>query len=242
MNMSMNMSMNTNEEMSIHSLNDELGIFLYNLIRLRNNAKITQQEMASLISSSHRNYQRMEKGEAEFSFSQILKISKILRCEVGDLYYFQKGENLKFTELSENYVASKLGLMEFVCFNEKFFHEFARKDVCLKIHDFALTTPYFTNNALPIIIKDSDWEVYNNSCEKLVSQENLLIKRKMGNLFKDKMFMVNLCNRIFRIEKASFYCQVETQFVVNGVERTHQKVFYVIRRPNNKLYVSATAI
>lgn len=234
--------MNVSKDAHIRDFNYEanLNIFLYNLVRLRQDAQFTQQDMACLISTSQRNYQRLEKGEAEFSFSQILKISKILNCEVGDLYDFKKVEIQKFNELSESYVANELGLMEFVCFNDRFFNEYLKRSTGKKIFDYALTNALFINNTIPITIKDCDWEVYNNSCEKFVTKENVLMKRKRGFAFKDKLLLLNLHNKILKIEKPAFYSEHEVPIIINGVEQTLEMVLYVVHDTNNQIYISGT--
>lgn len=240
--------MNVNAEVKIckeanpHSFNYDLSlkIFLYNLVRLREDAHFTQQDMASLISTSYRNYQRLEKGEAEFSFSQIFKISRILNCEVGDLYYFTKLQTPKFIELEEKYVANELGLMDFVCFNDRFFHGFSKKDAGEKILDYALRDPFYINHPLPISIKDFDWEIYNKSCTEIIKQNNVLAKRKRGFAVKDKLLLLNLYNKIFRIDKPAFYCQYETQLLLDGDEQRVDVVLFVVRNINNQFSISGT--
>lgn len=234
--------MNVNINGCIRDFNYEanLNIFLYNLIRLRQSASLTQRDMACLISTSQRNYQRLEKGEAEFSFSQIFKISKILNCEVGDLYHFKKVEIQKFNELSKSYVVNQLGLKEFVDFNDRFFNEYLKRSKSNKIIDYALTSALFIKKTIPITIKDCDWEVYNNACEKFITQENVLIKRKRGFAFKDKMLLLNLHNKILKIEKTEFYSEHEVLVSINGIDQTLEMILYVHRDIDKKLYISGT--
>ncbi|MGZ3787901.1 MAG: helix-turn-helix transcriptional regulator [Bacteriovorax sp.] len=218
----------------------DLKVFLTNLVVLRNEAKITQAKMASLISTSYRNYQRLEKGDAEFSFSQILKISNVLKCGVGDLFYFNKKTIQSLIMLTEAQVISEFNLKEFVDFNKMFFNAYFSMDSDENILNFTLRNLVFRNHQLPLCINDFDHEAYNIACEKFVSKKNILVKRKAGFAFKDQMKLLNLLDRLLLNEERSFYCKYSFVLIVDGEERAIETLAYITHDKNNQCYISMT--
>ena len=74
----------------------------YNLKRVREKQKITQQEVADFLGVDSKTYERWEKGKADIKSSYLPKIAEFLHVEIQDLFREKANEIVINQHYSDN--------------------------------------------------------------------------------------------------------------------------------------------
>ena len=83
----------------------------YNLKRVREKQRITQQEVADFLGVDIKTYERWEKGETDIKCSYLPKIVEFLHIEVSDLFRENANEIVINQHYSENKDSSINGMV-----------------------------------------------------------------------------------------------------------------------------------